>query len=221
MTLLDGDPRRFGDPDGDLHASLAIASDRFYMRALADADIGFGESYMEGEWTSPDLVSLIRLMLRNMPVVEESGGLVRAVNSAVRLVARRLRDNTVSGSRKHIQRHYDLGNDFFRLFLDSKHLMYSCGLYRTPHDSLEKAQDNKLDQIGRKLDLSVRRSHPRNRQRLGRLRRLGGEQVQLPRDDDDDQRRAVPPCARVGAPGGPRRARARGAEGLPNTHRTV
>jgi cyclopropane-fatty-acyl-phospholipid synthase len=155
LTVLGDETRRFGDHNGDLHASLAVASNRFYMRALADADIGFGESYMAGEWTSPDLVALIRLMLRNMALVEESGGLVRAVNSAVRLAARRLRDNSVDGSRQHIRQHYDLGNDFFRLFLDTKHLMYSSGFYRSPHDSLEKAQENKLDQIGRKLDLSA------------------------------------------------------------------
>ena len=155
LALLGDEPYVFGDPRGDLHATLAIADDRFYTRALADADIGFGESYMDGEWTSPDLVTLIRLMVRNMRLVEDSGGLVRAVNSAVRLAARRLRDNSVSGSQRHIQRHYDLGNDFFKLFLDSKHLMYSCGFYRTPHDTLEKAQDNKLDQIARKLDLSA------------------------------------------------------------------
>ena len=58
-------------------------------------------------------------MLRNMALVDESGGPVRAVNSAVRLVARRLRDNSVKGSRQHIRYHYDLGNDFFRLFLDA------------------------------------------------------------------------------------------------------
>jgi cyclopropane-fatty-acyl-phospholipid synthase len=154
LTLVADRSHVFGERDGDLHGALAITSDRFFTRALADGDIGFGESYMDGEWTSPDLVALIRLMLRNMALVEESGGPVRAVNSAVRLVARRLRDNSVRGSRQHIRRHYDLGNDFFRLFLDAKHMMYSCAFYRTPHDTLEKAQEQKLDQIARKLDLS-------------------------------------------------------------------
>jgi len=155
LKLLADKPYIFGDPQGDLHATMAIASDRFFTRALAHGDIGIGESYMDGEWTSPDLVPLIRLMLRNLHLVDDSGGLVRAVNAMVKLVARRLRDNSVSGSRQHIRRHYDLGNDFFRLFLDAKHLMYSCGFYRTPHDTLEIAQEQKLDQIARKLDLSA------------------------------------------------------------------
>ena len=154
LTILAEGTRAFGDPAGELQAAMAIATDRFYARALADGDIGIGESYMDGEWTSPDLVPLIRLMLRNLHLVEDSGGLVRAVNSAVRLVARRLRDNSVSGSRQHIHEHYDLGNEFFRLFLDSKHLMYSCAFFQSPHDTLEKAQEHKLDQIARKLDLS-------------------------------------------------------------------
>jgi cyclopropane-fatty-acyl-phospholipid synthase len=154
LTLMTDRPYEFGERGGDLHGTIAIASDRFFMRALADGDIGFGESYMDAEWTSPDLVDLIRLMLRNMALVEGAGGLVRAANSAVRLIARRLRDNTIRGSEQHIRRHYDLGNDFFRLFLDTKHMMYSCGFYKTPHDTLEKAQEQKLDQIARKLDLN-------------------------------------------------------------------
>jgi len=109
---------------------------------------------MDGDWTSPDLVPLIRLMLRNLAHVESSGGIVRLANRLAGLLARRLRDNSVDGSRDHIQRHYDLDNDFFRLFLDRRHLMYSCGFYESPTDSLEVAQEQKLDRICRKLDLS-------------------------------------------------------------------
>jgi cyclopropane-fatty-acyl-phospholipid synthase len=143
-----------GDPAGDLDATLVVANDRFFRRALAYGDIGIGEAYMDGDWTSPDLVPLIRLMLRNLAHVESSGGIVRLANRLAGLIARRLRDNTVDGSRDHIHRHYDLGNDFFRLFLDARHLMYSCGFYESPGDSLEAAQEQKLDRICRKLDLS-------------------------------------------------------------------
>jgi cyclopropane-fatty-acyl-phospholipid synthase len=145
--------QRFGDPAGDLRAVMHVADDRFFTRALAQGDIGIGESYMDGDWSSPDLVTLIRLMLRNMSHVESRGGPVRLVNRLAALVARRLRNNTVSGSRQHIHRHYDLGNEFFRLFLDRRHLMYSCGFYERAHDSLETAQEQKIDRICRKLDL--------------------------------------------------------------------
>jgi cyclopropane-fatty-acyl-phospholipid synthase len=69
-------------------------------------------------------------------------------------IARRLRDNSLAGSRRHIHRHYDLGNDFFRLFLDTDLLMYSCGYFESAHDSLETAQTQKVDRICRTLALS-------------------------------------------------------------------
>ncbi len=149
-----GDDFRFGDAGADLAGVMVVADDRFFRRALAEGDIGIGESYMDGDWTSPDLVSLIRLMLRNLAHVESSGGVVRLANRLAGLLARRLRDNSEQGSRAHIHRHYDLGNDFFRLFLDARHLMYSCGYYHTSADSLEAAQEQKIDRICRKLELA-------------------------------------------------------------------
>jgi cyclopropane-fatty-acyl-phospholipid synthase len=69
-------------------------------------------------------------------------------------IARRLRDNSVSGSRRHIHRHYDLGNDFFRLFLDAELLMYSCGYFESATDSIELSQAQKVDRVCRKLALT-------------------------------------------------------------------
>jgi cyclopropane-fatty-acyl-phospholipid synthase len=69
-------------------------------------------------------------------------------------IARRLRDNSLTGSQRHIHQHYDLGNDFFRLFLDTELLMYSCGYFATAGDSLEQAQVQKVDAICRALRLS-------------------------------------------------------------------
>src|SRR5262245_64392798 len=75
-----GDEFRFGDPCGDLSGSMVVVNDRFFRRGLASGDIGIGESYMDGDWTSPDLVPLIRLMLRNLAHVESSGGPLRFTN---------------------------------------------------------------------------------------------------------------------------------------------
>jgi cyclopropane-fatty-acyl-phospholipid synthase len=135
-----------------LVAAMTVSRDRFFTRALWGADIGIGESFVDGDWSSPDLVALARLMLRNMQMVERQGGLTQALVRAAGGFARRLRDNSITGSRRHIHEHYDLGNDFFRLFLDH-HLMYSCAFYATGNESLEQAQEQKLDQICRKLDL--------------------------------------------------------------------
>jgi cyclopropane-fatty-acyl-phospholipid synthase len=154
LHLRAGGDYRFGDRRDGLDASIEVMHDRFFARALAFGDIGLGESYMDGDWRSPDLVPLIRLMLRNVAAVEDRGGPVRAAARAAGLVARRLRDNSPAGSRRHIHRHYDLGNEFFRLFLDGAHRMYSCAVYGSARDTLEKAQENKIDGICRKLMLS-------------------------------------------------------------------
>jgi len=151
---------RYGDvtpgsaPDGrePLDAALAVHEDGFYRRALLGSDIGIGESYMDGEWTTPDLVAVTRLMIRNLALVEQQGGWMRRLARLTGGVARRLRDNSITGSRRHIREHYDLGNEFFRLFLDDN-LMYSSAYFETGLESLEQAQQKKLDAICRKLAL--------------------------------------------------------------------
>jgi len=160
LLLTDRDGRQqFGDgAHADargrepLHAAITVHADAFYTRALLGSDVGIGESYMDGEWSTPDLVTATRLMIRNAALVEERGGFVRAVTRLAGGVARRLRDNSVAGSRRHIHEHYDLGNEFFRLFLDES-LMYSSAYYETGRETLEQAQQQKLDTICRKLAL--------------------------------------------------------------------
>ncbi len=146
--------RRTWKPGTDpLDATIVVHDDAFYRRALLGSDVGIGESYMAGEWSSPDLVTLTRLMIRNAALIEQKGGVLRDVVRFVGSVTRRLRDNSLTGSRKHIREHYDLGNDFFRLFLDGQHLMYSSAYYETGRETLEQAQGKKLDAICRKLNL--------------------------------------------------------------------
>lgn len=143
---------RFGDP-GELDATLAIHDERFFLRALTGSDIGIGESFMDGDWTTPDLVPLARLMMRNRRAVEGQSRVAGALHRLVGGVARRLRDNSLAGSRRHIHRHYDLGNDFFRLFLDTELRMYSCGDFTSADEGLEQAQVRKVDGICHTLDL--------------------------------------------------------------------
>lgn len=140
---------------GPLDATLIVHDDRFFRRALLGADVGIGESFMDGDWTTPDLVTLTRLMLRNRRLVDGSP-LLGGVHNLAGRAARALRDNSIAGSRRHIHRHYDLGNDFFQLFLDADHRMYSCAYYESASDSLETAQARKVDRICRALRLSPR-----------------------------------------------------------------
>ncbi len=145
---------RFGDAGHDhLDAMLVVHDERFFRRALTGSDIGIGESFMDGDWTTPDLVPLARLMLRNRQILEDQGRIAGALRRVAGAVARRLRDNSIAGSRRHVRRHYDLGNDFFRLFLDAELLMYSCGYFESASDSLEMAQTRKIDRICRHLQL--------------------------------------------------------------------
>ena len=144
---------RYGEP-GELNATLTVHDDRFFLRALVGSDIGIGESFMDGDWTTPDVVPLVRLMLRNRRVLDGQSRIVGALHQWAGGIARRLRENSVAGSRRHIHRHYDLGNDFFRLFLDTDLLMYSCGYFESAADSLEMAQTRKVDRICRTLQLS-------------------------------------------------------------------
>jgi cyclopropane-fatty-acyl-phospholipid synthase len=93
-------------------------------------------------------------MLRNRHILEDQGRIAGLVHRVAGGLARRLRDNSLSGSRRHIHRHYDLSTDFFRLFLDAEWLMYSCGYFESAADSLEMAQTQKIDRICRTLALA-------------------------------------------------------------------
>ena len=147
-----GQTHHFGDANHPLRATIAVHDDRFFQRAVLNGDIGVGESYMEGEWSTPDLVSVVRVGVRNISGIMNGNAAVSFIHRLADWVAHRVKPNTVSGSRKNIAYHYDLGNEFYRLFLDES-LTYSSAYFATPQDSLEQAQLNKLDLICRKLQL--------------------------------------------------------------------
>ena len=148
------DTYTFGSPESDLRAMLVVNHERFFRRALFGGDIGMGEAFMDGDWSSPDLVAVIRLAVRNLGAMENSNKLFSALSSLADTVSHRLRGNTLAGSRRNISYHYDLGNDFYRMFLDAT-MAYSCAYFQTLNNSLEQAQLNKLERICRKLDLKA------------------------------------------------------------------
>jgi Cyclopropane fatty acid synthase and related methyltransferases len=145
---------RFGNPSSDLRAVIAVHHERFFERALFAGDIGLGESYMRGEWSSPDLVSVVRLAVRNLSHLEQGNRFLSLLSRVANIVQHRMRGNTLTGSRKNIHHHYDLGNEFYKLFLDPS-LAYSCAYFLHEADSLEQAQLQKFDRICRKLRLSA------------------------------------------------------------------
>lgn len=159
IALTDCDGRRFhfGNDQGDgssLCAALTVRDEAFWWRLVTSGTVGAGEAFMEGEWDCDDLVSLVRILLRNRKQLDAlDGGAVRLRGLALRLL-HALRRNTRGGARRNIAAHYDLSNDFFRLFLDRDHLMYSCAIFAHPGETLEQAQRRRLETVCRKLELS-------------------------------------------------------------------
>ena len=140
-----------------LVATLIVRSAGFYRAVATNGSVGAGESYIDGEWECDDLVALIRMLVRNRDLLDAmETGLARLGGLAMRAWYT-LRRNTRRGSRENISAHYDLGNNFFRLFLDDN-LMYSSATFASAHESLESASQRKLDRICRKLAL-----HPGDR----------------------------------------------------------
>jgi len=143
---------KFGNPDSPLKAVVAVHRDRFFRRALFGGDLAIGEAWMDGDWSSPDLVAVVRLAVRNLARMDGQNRLLTAFGRGLDAVRHRRRRNSIAGSRRNIRAHYDLSNDFFQLFLD-RSMMYSCALFESEDDSLEAAQFQKLDRICRKLRL--------------------------------------------------------------------
>lgn len=148
-----GETYRFGNPAAELRAQIRVRDESFFQRIAVSGDIGLGESYMEGLWSTPDLVSVIRVFVRNLEAMESEHAVFSWLGRKVDYLRHRLRSNTVEGSRKNIAHHYDLGNEFYKLFLDER-LAYSCGIHYTAADTLEQAQVQKFDRICQKLQLT-------------------------------------------------------------------
>lgn len=143
----------FGEPDNALRAMAVIHDERFFVRAITGADVGIGESYVDGDWTTPDLVALVRLVVRNLRIVDPRSRITSAARSFLSRVRHGLRGNSISGSRENIRAHYDIGNEFYRLFLDEG-MNYSSAYFERENESLEAAQLRKLDRICRKLRIA-------------------------------------------------------------------
>jgi len=160
LELPSGQRVRIGNP-GRADASARVHDDRLFLRVLLRGELGAGESFVAGEWSSADLVGLLRVFLR----ASRARGLESPLTRLARLPAlarHRRAANTVAGSRRNIHAHYDLGNAFYRLFLDDETLAYSCALWRPPAPAagaaltLAAAQRAKLERLCGWLALSPR-----------------------------------------------------------------
>lgn len=155
IVLIDGDERSvFGTPSSDigLRATLRVLDPRFYSQVLLGGSLGAGETYLRGLWETDDLTSLLRIFVRNLHIADRLEGLFSLVGAPLARIQHFLRENTPRGSRRNIYAHYDLGNDFFALFLDET-MTYSAGIFERADSTLRDASVAKLDRICRKLRL--------------------------------------------------------------------
>jgi cyclopropane-fatty-acyl-phospholipid synthase len=165
LVTLDGREHHFRGTEPGPSATLIVRHPAMARRTLLGGGMGFAESYLDGQWTTPDLVALLSLMAVNLSgdSMRRPPALLQPLQRAVHLARR----NTRAGSRRNIQYHYDLGNDFYRLWLDPT-MSYSCALFYDPEElaaaaperlpahppkrDLEQAQKAKWDRLLRILE---------------------------------------------------------------------
>jgi cyclopropane-fatty-acyl-phospholipid synthase len=146
--------RFFGEEEATLQARVDIRDDRAYSRFVLGGDVAFGETYTDGLWTTPDLYALARVGVRNAALFETGSSLLAALSRFAQRARHRRRPNSLAGSRRNIEAHYDLGNELYALFLDS-HMAYSCAFYERPEATLEEAQEAKFERICEKLRIGA------------------------------------------------------------------
>jgi cyclopropane-fatty-acyl-phospholipid synthase len=157
MTIIEGDQRTpFGEklPTSSLQADVTVHHVKFYSRILFGGSIGAAEAYMEGLWSTDDLTAVMRILALNQQAFADmERGLARLTAPFYKFY-HFARKNTRGGSRKNILAHYDLGNDFYALFLDET-MTYSCGIFERQDSTLREASVAKYDRICRKLSLKT------------------------------------------------------------------
>ncbi|WP_095498750.1 SAM-dependent methyltransferase [Paraferrimonas haliotis] len=141
-----------GNPSASLKAEVEVNHPRMYQRLVFGGAIAAAESYIDGDWSTPDLTKVIQVLARNQASMEALEGPLARLTSWLHLGYHKLQANSVKGSKKNILAHYDLGNQLYTRFLDER-MMYSSAIYPTQNASLEEAQAHKLQLICERLEL--------------------------------------------------------------------
>jgi cyclopropane-fatty-acyl-phospholipid synthase len=155
LTLIEkNQPYQIGQSSKEvsLQATIHVHHPRFYTSTVFGGSIGSAEAYMVGLWSTSHLTNVIRLVILNQQMMEKMDKGWSWLSDPVHKLYHYFRRNTLKGSKKNIVAHYDLGNDFYKLFLDET-LTYSCGIFEHENCTLEAASIAKYDRICRKLQL--------------------------------------------------------------------
>ena len=159
VLLPDGSRNVYGGLGDGLQARIEVLDENFFKRCVLHGPIGFAESYMADEWTTPDLVKVIAWFILNADDAEalqtrhrRGTGAFNLLNFANRLLHLR-RPNSLRMSRANIREHYDLSNEFFQLWLDPT-MTYSSAYFNRADEPLEAAQIRKYDKLCRRLHIT-------------------------------------------------------------------
>jgi len=144
ITSFNGDIIKFGNPDDSLKANIRIKKPNFTFNLIKGGSIGFAESYMKDEFETDNLSNLIEITARNIKVIYKFSGLLDL--SVINFLKNIFINNTKSRSKENIAKHYDLGNEFFSLWLD-KTLTYSSAIFEEKNQDLSDAQNNKYQKL--------------------------------------------------------------------------
>jgi cyclopropane-fatty-acyl-phospholipid synthase len=158
LMLADGTHVIVGTPGATPAARLRVLDARFFRRCVLYGDVGFGESYVAGEWETDSLFAVISWAIANLERVPAASGsrIGRGVTNVLGTLNQwrhRLRPNTLRTSKRNIREHYDLGNEFYQLWLDAT-MTYSSALFNNVAQSLESAQSAKYEALAQKLRLA-------------------------------------------------------------------
>ncbi len=157
MTLPDGRVQVLGEHGAKITAEMHIRSREFFKHCALFGNVGFGEAYVDGEWETDDIAAVVEWFILNLSKTQgsrSSSGKMACVNllNFVNRVHHLLRPNSVSISRRNIAEHYDLGNEFYSLWLDET-MTYSAARFEHPGQPLADAQHSKYEELCQKLQL--------------------------------------------------------------------
>lgn len=149
----DGKKEFYGDPNSPITASIQLNNFQMFWKLVKDGGIGFGESYVDGDWSTPSVTDVMKFVLNNAHTVDESKYNWLKPTRFLNLIDLFLKSNSKNQAKKNISDHYDLGNDMFSLFLDPT-LSYSSAKFPDGSDDLELAQKEKIRSILSKAKIS-------------------------------------------------------------------
>ncbi|MBU1100797.1 MAG: cyclopropane-fatty-acyl-phospholipid synthase family protein [Bacteroidetes bacterium] len=158
LELPDGETHLFGTGN-EIRARIKIIDNSFFRKCFLYGDIGFGESYVDGDWETDSITDVISWMILNIesnPSISGSEKKFSPISwlNSLNKIFHKFNNNSLLGSKRNISAHYDLDNEFFKLWLD-KTMTYSSGIFEGKDISLEDAQIEKYDRICRELKINA------------------------------------------------------------------